>query len=127
MFAPRKAKYGHYFSTRYADTPADAAMLCEQAGVRGVIWRKTWGEVGNLGRRLRLQFDFETVLEAIAGSHNPQCQLWLFVEYKSFSNSPVKNPCPAYLQAQYSALNADGNGASTCFMWPRKSCRRTAP
>ena len=57
------------------------------------------------------------MLEAIAGSHNPQCQLWLFVEYKSFSNSPVKNPCPAYLQAQYSALNADGNGASTCFMW----------
>ena len=55
VFAPRKAKYGHYFSTRYADTPADAAMLCEQAGVRGVIWRKTWGEVETSAGVLRLQ------------------------------------------------------------------------
>jgi hypothetical protein len=39
------------------------------------------------------------------------------VEFKSFSNSPIKNPCPKYLQAQHSALNSLGNGASTCFMW----------
>ena len=113
---PKKASYGHYFGTRYADTPADAATLCGQAGVRGVIWRQTWGEVETVAG----QYDFgafDAVLEAIAGSHNPQCQLWLFIEYKSFSSSPVKNPCPAHLRAGHSALNADGNGAATCFMW----------
>jgi hypothetical protein len=29
----------------------------------------------------------------------------------------MKNPCPAHLQAQYSGLNSNGNGAATCFMW----------
>ncbi|HET7202423.1 MAG TPA: putative Ig domain-containing protein [Steroidobacteraceae bacterium] len=113
---PKKANYGHYFATRYADTPADAAMLCEQAGVRGVVWRTTWGEI----ERSAGEYDFssfDAVLAALAGSHNPQCQLWLFIEYKSFASSPVKNPCPAYLQAAHSALNASGNGAATCFMW----------
>ena len=60
-------------------------------------------------------------MRAIAGSHNPQCQLWIFVEFKSFNSSPVKNPCPVYLQAKHSALNADGGRAATCFMWePRR-------
>jgi hypothetical protein len=116
VFPPRKSNYGHYFAMRYADTPADAAMLCEQAGVKGVVWRRTWGEVEAAAGSYDFS-SFDNVLAAIAGSHNPQCQLWLFVEYKSFSNSPVKNPCPPYLQAQYSAPNANGNGASTCFMW----------
>ena len=57
------------------------------------------------------------MLGAIAASHQPSCQIWLFVEFKSFSNSPVKNPCPVYLQAQHSGPNAAGGGASTCFMW----------
>lgn len=116
VFPARKAHYGHQFATRYADTPADAAMLCEQAGVRGVIWRRTWGEVEPTAGNYDFS-SFDTVLAAIAASQKPDCQLWLFVEYRSFSNSPIKNPCPAYLQAQYSALNADGNGAMTCFMW----------
>ena len=38
----RKSNYGHYFATRGADTPSDAAMLCEQSGVRGVVWRVAW-------------------------------------------------------------------------------------
>jgi hypothetical protein len=59
---------------------------------------------------------FESVLRAIAGSHNPQCQVWILIEHKSFNNSPVRNPCPRYLQAEHSAPNADGS-ASTCFMW----------
>ena len=29
-------------ATRGADTPSDAAMLCEQSGVRGVVWRVAW-------------------------------------------------------------------------------------
>jgi hypothetical protein len=111
-----KSHYGHYFATRYADTPADAAMLCEQAGVNGVVWRRTWGEVEPSPGTYDFS-SFDGVLAAIAGSHNPDCQLWLFVEYKSFASSPIKNPCPAYLQLDYSALNADGSGASTCFMW----------
>jgi hypothetical protein len=41
----------------------------------------------------------------------------LFVEFKSYKNSPVKNPCPTYLQAQHSALNAVGSRAASCFMW----------
>ena len=112
----KKANYGHYFSTRYLDTPADAAMLCEQPGVRGVVWRRTWGEVEPTAGIYDFT-SFDAVLAAMAASANPQCQLWVFVEYKSFSSSPVKNPCPAYLQANYSALNSSGNGAATCFMW----------
>jgi hypothetical protein len=56
-------------------------------------------------------------LAAIAASSNPHCQLWLFVEFKSFANSPVRNPCPTYLQAKHSGLNSYGHGAATCFMW----------
>ena len=97
--------------------PADVAMLCEQAGVTGVVWRETWNEV-EPGAGV---YDFSVLrqrcLPRLHGSHNPQCQVWIFVEYKSFTNSPVKNPCPVYLQAQHSGLNADGNGAATCFMW----------
>lgn len=112
----RKAAYGHYFATRYDDTPDDVAMLCGQSGVRGVVWRRTWNEV----EPQRGVYDFSSydrVLTAIAGSHNPQCQLWIFVEFKSFNASPVRNPCPAYLQAQHSGPNTDGSRASTCFMW----------
>ncbi|HEX6572103.1 MAG TPA: Ig domain-containing protein [Steroidobacteraceae bacterium] len=116
VHSSRKAHYGHHFATRYADTPADAAMLCEQAGVNGVVWRRTWGEVEPSPGTYDFS-SFDGVLAAIAGSHNPDCQLWLFVEYKSFASSPVKNPCPAYLQLDYSALNAGGSGAYTCFMW----------
>ena len=116
VHAPRKDSYGHYFATRYADTPADAAMLCEQPGVRGVVWRRTWGEVEQLPGIYDFG-SFDQVLAAIAGSQKPDCQLWLFVEYKSFTSSPVKNPCPPYLRGEYSALNADGSGAYTCFMW----------
>jgi hypothetical protein len=60
---------------------------------------------------------YDRVLRAIASSNNPQCQVWLMVEYKSFNNSPVRNPCPDYLQARYSGPNADGSRAMTCFMW----------
>ena len=116
VISGRKSNYGHYFATRSADTPADAAMLCEQPGVRGVVWRVTWGEVEATPGVYDFA-KFDTVLAAIGGSQNPNCQLWLFVEYKSFSSSPIKNPCPPYLQAQYSALNSAGNGAYTCFMW----------
>ena len=111
-----KSNYGHYFATRYADTPADAAMLCEQAGVSGVVWRRTWNEVEPSAGVYDFS-SFDEVLGAIAASGNPKCQLWLFVEFKSFKNSPVKNPCPKYLQSQHSGLNADGSGAATCFMW----------
>ena len=113
---PRKANYGHYFSTRYADNPADAAMLCEQVGVSGVVWRRTWKEVEpNAG-----VYDFSSfddVLGAIARSKKPDCQLWLIVEFKSFASSPVKNPCPEYVQARHSAQNSDGRNATTCFIW----------
>jgi hypothetical protein len=60
---------------------------------------------------------FDQVLGTIGASKNPDCQLWVFVEFKSFNSSPIKNPCPQYLQAQYSGLNTFGNGAATCFMW----------
>lgn len=113
---PRKAAYGHYFATRYADTPADAAMLCEQPGVRGVIWRRTWGQVETAPGVYDFSA-FDDVLAAIAASRHPECQLWIFVEFKSFANSPLKNPCPDYLRAQYSGMNAGGDGAATCFMW----------
>jgi hypothetical protein len=112
----QKSNYGHYFSTHYSDTPADAAMLCEQTGVSGVVWRQTWQEV-EPSEGVYDFSSFDRVLAAIAGSHNPGCQLWLFVEFKSFNNSPVKNPCPVYLQAQHSAPNSNGDGAATCFMW----------
>ena len=112
----RKATYGHYFATRYDDTPADVAMLCGQAGVKGVVWRRTWNEVEPSPGVYDFS-SFDRVLQAIAGSHNPQCQLWIFVEFKSFNVSPVRNPCPAHLQARYSGPNADGSRASTCFMW----------
>jgi hypothetical protein len=112
----RKANYGHYFATRYDDTPADVAMLCGQAGVKGVVWRRTWNEVEKAPGVYDFS-SFDRVLQAISGSHNPQCQLWIFVEFKSFNVSPVRNPCPAHLQARYSAPNADGGGASTCLMW----------
>jgi hypothetical protein len=112
----RKAHYGHYFSLRYSDTAEDVATLCEQPGVQGVVWRRTWFEV----EPQRGVYDFRSfdrMLRAIDESHNPQCRLWLFVEFKSFANSPVRNPCPAYLQARDSGPNADGHGAATCFMW----------
>jgi len=112
----RKATYGHYFATRYEDTPADVAMLCGQPGVKGVIWRRTWNEVETSPGVYDFS-SYDEVLRAIAGSHNPQCQLWIFVEFKSFNVSPVRNPCPAHLQARYSGLNADGHRAATCFMW----------
>jgi hypothetical protein len=111
----RKAHYGHYFSSRDDDTVDDLAMLCEQAGVRGVVWRRTWHEIEprpgvyNFGA-------YDAALRAIANSHNPQCQLWIFVEFKSFNNSSQRNPCPDYLQAKHSALNAGGR-AYTCFLW----------
>ena len=113
---PRKSSYGHYFATHYSDTPADAAMLCEQAGVSGVVWRRTWQEVEPSAGVYDFG-SFDKVLAAIATSRNPTCQLWLMVEFKSFSNSPVKNPCPVYLQARHSAPNSYGGGAATCFMW----------
>ena len=112
----RKSNYGHYFATHYSDTPADAAMLCEQAGVSGVIWRRTWNEVEPAAGAYDFS-SFDQVLAAIAASRKPQCQLWVFVEFKSFNNSPVKNPCPAYLQAGHSAPNSYGHGAASCFMW----------
>ncbi len=112
----RKATYGHYFALYYHDTPADAAMLCEQPGVRGIVWRRPWVEVEPRAGVYDFS-SYDRVLDAIAGSRNPDCQVWMFIEFKSFSNSPTKNPCPVYLQARYSALNSDGNGATTCFMW----------
>ena len=109
------AHYGHYFATRASDTPDDVAMLCDQPGVSGVVWRRTWKEVEPAAGTYDFS-SFDDVLAAIAGSHNPQCQLWIFVEFKSFAGSPIKNPCPTYLQNR-SAPNAAGNGAATCFIW----------
>jgi hypothetical protein len=114
--AARKASYGHYFSLRYSDKASDIAMLCEQPGVSGVVWRQTWQQVEPSPGVYDFR-SFDQVLDTIAGSHNPECQLWLFVEFKSFDNSPVRNPCPVYLQANHSGPNAHGNGAATCFMW----------
>jgi len=111
-----KANYGHYFATRYEDTPSDVAMLCDQAGVQGVVWRRTWNEVEPAAGVYDFS-SYDEVLRAIAGSHNPQCQLWIFIEFKSFNVSKVKNPCPVYLQAKHSALNATGGRAATCFLW----------
>ena len=111
-----KRHYGHYFATNAADTPADAAMLCSKPGVTGVVWRQTWREVETSPGVYDFS-SFDSVLSALSTSPNPSCQLWIFVEFKSFASSPIKNPCPVYLQAQYSAPNTTGNGASTCFMW----------
>ncbi len=116
VLPPRKSNYGHYFATHYADTPADAAMLCGQPGVSGIIWRQTWNDVEPCAGVYDFSA-FDQVLAAMAASQNPHCQLWLLVEFKSFSNSPTKNPCPVYLQARHSAPNSYGNGAATCFMW----------
>ena len=112
----RKAAYGHYFATRYRDTPDDVAMLCGQAGVNGVVWRRTWKDVEPSPGVYDFS-SFDSVLAAIAGSHNPQCRIWIFVEFKSFTASPESNPCPAYLQARHSGPNAHGHGAASCFMW----------
>ena len=112
----RKASYGHYIATRSSDTPADVAMLCGKAGVSGVVWRQTWNEIESAPGVYDFT-SFDTVLDSISKSANPRCQLWLFIEFKSFRSSPVKNPCPVYLQASHSAPNEYGNGASTCFIW----------
>jgi hypothetical protein len=116
VMSARKSHYGHYFSTHYSDTPATAAMLCEHVGVRGVVWHQTWNEVEPTRGVYNFKA-FDKVLAAIAASRNPQCQLWLFVEFKSFRNSPVRNPCPVYLQARHSGLNVVGGRAASCFMW----------
>jgi hypothetical protein len=113
--APRKAHYGHYFATRYRDTAADIAMLCEQTGVRGVQVRRTWSQVEPAAG----SYDFRAIdqaLAAIAGSRNPQCQLWVMIEFKSFNSSPVRHPAPPHLASRFQALNAHGK-ASTVFMW----------
>ena len=111
-----KRHYGHYFATNENDTPADAAMLCSKPGVTGVVWRQTWKEVETSPGVYNFD-SFDNVLKALAGSSNPNCRLWIFIEFKSFASSPIKNPCPTYLQAEHSAPNASGNGAATCFMW----------
>lgn len=112
----RKNNYGHYFATHYSDTPAEAAALCELPGVTGIVWRQTWNEVETAAGIFDFH-SFDEVLGAIAASRNPGCQLWLMIEFKSFRNSPVRNPCPAYLQAEHSGLNSDGHDAASCFMW----------
>lgn len=112
----RKSNYGHYFATQYTDSPADAATLCEQPGVSGVVWHRNWGDV-EPSEGVYDFSSFDQVLATIGASKNPKCQLWLFIQFKSFASSPVKNPCPVYLQAKYSAPNSYGNGAATCFMW----------
>jgi hypothetical protein len=107
----RKANYGHYFATRSNDTLADVAMLCDQAGVKGVVWRRTWKDV----ETARGVYDFSSydqVLRAIANSHNPQCQLWIFIEFKSFTAQ--RNPCPVYLQGRSAPNTSNG---MTCFIW----------
>ncbi len=111
-----KSTYGHYFATTYSDSPANAASLCEHAGVSGIVWRRTWREVEPSAGVYDFS-SFDKVLAAIAASDNPSCQVWLFVEFKSFATSPTKNPCPVYLQAEHSAPNSYGKGAVTCFMW----------
>lgn len=112
----QKSHYGHYFATHYSDSPATAAMLCEQKGVSGVVWKQPWNQVERVAGSYNFS-SFDQVLGAIAASHHPSCQLWVFIEFKSFGNSPVKNPCPANLQSQHSGLNDYGHGAATCFMW----------
>ena len=110
-----KSHYGHYFATHYSDTPSKIAMLCEQPGVTGVIWRQPWNDVEPTPGNYNFG-SFDQMLGAIASSRKPGCQLWVFIEFKSFTYSQHKNPCPKYLSG-HSGLNAYGNGASTCFMW----------
>ena len=112
----RKSHYGHYFAAHYSDTPATAAMLCEQTGVTGIVWRVSWNQVERAPGVYNFS-SYDRVLSAIAASRHPSCQLWLFIEFKSFDNGPIKNPCPVNLQAQHSGLNVFGRGAATCFMW----------
>jgi hypothetical protein len=111
-----KNNYGHYIATADGDTPAVAATLCEQPGVSGVVWRQSWKDVETQAGVYDFS-SFDKVLAAIAASANPGCQLWLFIQFKSFATSPTKNPCPTYLQAGHSAPNVYGNGAATCFIW----------
>jgi hypothetical protein len=112
----RKANYGHYFALRYGDTEQDVAMLCEQQGVKGIVRRTSWKSIESSAGVYDFSL-FDRTLRAIANSHNPRCQLWILVDYKSFNGSPDLNPCPNYLQAAHSARNADSNRGSTCFMW----------
>lgn len=119
---PQKNNFGHYFATSYSDTTADAVSLCEKTGVTGVVWRQTWHEVETSPGRYDFS-SFDRVLSAIAHSRKPSCHLWVMVEFKSFINSPVKNPCPSYLQARHSAPNAYGHGAATCFIWEPEVAR----
>ena len=112
----RKAAYGHYIATHRRDTPADVAMICGKSGVKGVVWRRTWAEVEPSPGVYDFS-SFDSVLQAIAASNNPNCRVWIFIEFKSFSGAPVLNPCPPYLQGQYSGPNLTGGGATTCFMW----------
>ena len=121
----RKANYGHYFATRYADTPDDVAMLCDQPGVSGVVWRRTWKEVEPVAGVYDFS-SFDKVLRAIAGSHNPQCQLWIFVEWKSFAGSPIKNPCPTYLQARIRAQSRTGPVRRSVSCGNRRAARPTS-
>lgn len=79
-------------------------------------WRQTWGQVETDAGVYDFS-SFDKVLAAIASSKNKACQLWLFIEWKSFAASPVKNPCPAYLQKDYSVPNSGGSGAMTCALW----------
>ena len=62
----RKASYGHYFAANQVETPADVAMLCEQAGVAGVVYRRAWRTI----EPHPAEYDFsavDRVLDAIAG------------------------------------------------------------
>ena len=113
---PRKSNYGHYFATHYSDTPADAAMLCEQPGVTGSRLAADV-EPGRAGPR-RLQF--RLVRQGADGDRGlAQSALPALADgrVQELCQQPVKNPCPVYLQAQHSAMNSNGNGAVTCFMW----------
>ncbi len=112
----RKAHYGHYFAANHADTPDQVAMLCGQPGVSGVLYRRAWKEVEPAPGTYDFSA-FDAVLSAIADSQNPQCQLWLFIEFKGFVNSANPNPCPVYLQSSHSAPNSSGGQGTTCFMW----------
>jgi hypothetical protein len=111
----RKARYGHHVTLRNSDTPADAAHICEQPGVMGVVWRQSWYEVEPSPGVYDFS-RFDAILTAINRSRNPTCAAWLFVEFKSFGSSVNKNPCPIHLQAR-SGPNDSGNQASTCFLW----------
>jgi hypothetical protein len=115
--AALKSNFGHYIAAQPYDPIPEIASLCEHPGVSGVIVRRPWTEV-EPSQGVYDWSTFDAVLAAIASSRNPQCQLWLFVEFKTFVRAPVKNPCPVYLQAQHSAPTAPlSNGAYACFIW----------